>query len=239
MPNYVVSATGRYVLTGQSPSSDAIIRAINTTFPPGSATWVGPSPRITRTGTDSSIVLGPFGSGDVPTVHVVWVFSLQNDDPATAATVANAMQGALGTLGGTWNAAVSPFDTALNGDLSWWQSGQDANSPTRDQFLTFGGPNIASESPVGPSTTPSVGQQLNPFSGGPGGAASPISQITTLLEVVAVVVGIGVVSYAAWPLISGVHRMQPPVRRQARLGSYQNPSRHRHLRRGARRRRSR
>lgn len=213
MPTYMASATGAYTYSGLEPSTDEILAALNRTFPPAQSTFIGPSPRITRTGTDLGLLLGPFGALDtIPTIHIAWPFTLPDDstDPATVAqTVVPAMSNALNglsSLNGHWTATVVPYDPSLNGDLSWWQSGQAALTTSRDEAPTAGGPNTASESPVGPTSTPSLLQSLNPFAPTTPGGPSPVSALTNLLLVGGVVGGTGLAIYYAWPWIAGSRR---------------------------------
>ncbi len=222
MSYYVVSATGGYVLAAQEPSSDSIISVLNQTFPPGQATWVGPSPRITRAGTDLTGLATAFMSSS-PTVRVAWVFSADND--AQAASVATALQNAFNAWGsgllGRWTAQVLPYDPAINGDISWWQSGQAAASPSRESAST-GQPD---ENPVGPTTPETAGGgYLNPFAPSPGGTTSPVDSLTRLLTVGGVVIGGATLLYLAWPMLSGARRAS--ARRVART----NPSRRRYRR---------
>lgn len=215
MRYYMASATGTYALTGLEPSADRILEAINAVFPPSSATWVGPLPRITRTGTDTGLLLNPIAAADtMPTVHVAWAFYLPDETvnpDAVAQTVVTPLASTLNgisAISGHWTASVAPYDTALNGDISFWQSGQAANTVSRDETPTAGGPNVANENPVGPVGSPSLFQSLNPFAPPSPGGTSAVDALKNLLIVVGVVGGGGLLVYELWPWLSGARRMQ-------------------------------
>jgi len=227
MDNYVVHATGTFVLASQEPSSADIIDVLNRTFPAGVSTWVGPSPRITRTGTDASIPLTIFGAGN-PRVDVAWVFSLPEGEPGVAATVATAMQQAFNdNLNGRWTAQVSPFDPSVNGSIDWWTSGQNAASPTREQ------PAVGSseENPVGPTsdstTTQNLLDRINPFASRGPGQTSVVDALTKLLTVVGVVAAGGTLLYLTWPMLSGARAVASSRSKARARFARANPSRRR------------
>ena len=245
MPSYyVVSAIGSFVFQAMTPSTDEIMSVMNQAFPPGQNTFVGPLPRITRTGSDASALGTVFGavgslvtSAQSPQVHIAWVFSLPQDDPGTAQTVAAAMRSALNSnLHGSWSASVVPYNASLNGSIDWWQSGQAAQSPTRDQFSAT----ASNENPVGPTTAQNTAQSLldslqnlNPFRPPPGGTNSPVDAITRLLTTAGIVIAGGTLLYLAWPLLSGL-RTTASARQSARARyarARANPSRRRARRR--------
>jgi hypothetical protein len=231
------------VVEACAPTSDQIITAINTAFPPSSSTWIGPQPRITRTA----------NVGQRFATTVTWVFYLPDGTPnpaATAATVGQALANTLGTISNcgvssNWDTpTVTAYDPALNGDLStFWQSGTAAATMTRDSFPTMGGRLAANENAMGPNTPsttlPTIGQGINQqgqnvLSGGPN---SPIQQTTSLLTTVAWVALGGVALYLLWPVLSGlrsgersvVSGPQARAERHARIeqrteGLYNNPS---------------
>jgi hypothetical protein len=154
---YVISAQapGSSFIGLSPPTSGDIITAFNSVGLYSGAHWVDPSVRIVR------ISAGALSSGS-DTTYATRLLAI--DDPTIGSSIpgatndqaANLVAGevtvALGNQSTLWSPVVAtPFSAAVNGDLSWWQSGQSDVTQTRDQFSgTFS--SDVSENPVGPTS---------------------------------------------------------------------------------------
>lgn len=124
------------------------IRAILTEAVPANlASFLGQTPRITREYT------GALEAG-VVRVAARWAAEIDAPNPAAyTGSVERALQTfrqfiivRLGEDAAHWEITATPYDIAINGDLSWWRNGASAQSATRDD------PRIGvAENPEGPS----------------------------------------------------------------------------------------
>lgn len=196
-PSWVVSSTESSILEANAPTAAdiaAAFRSVN--LGPTWGSWLGPVPRVTRT--------APLGS--FRTV-ATWVWTMP-DTPWTAqhssyvlGRVQAALADALHRGSSDWSApTVAPYDVANNGPAAFWQSGSAGVTQTRDTFPTGGGRLDAPENPMGPTTDAthptSLGQGLSTIS-------SPLTGAAKLITTIAVVAGVGVAGWYAWPVISG------------------------------------
>jgi len=199
--DYVASSVERSVIQNNAPTSAAITTALQV-VPFNDTGWVGPAPRVTRS--YQSLALS------ANLTHLAWVFQLDApSDQAMADAAASAMvpaiQSALATTSSDWDpVTVMPFNEAVNGPLSWWQSGQDAASPTQDAWPELGGRLAANENPLGPNTAsttlPTLGQGF--------GQQLQASGLVPVLTTLAWVAAGGIVLYLTWPLLTGLRRSE-------------------------------
>lgn len=118
-------------------------------LPPVPTRWVGPAPRIVRRGTEASAA---------QETDVAWPLLLEPVAGTTDAQVAAAQQNrkvlierALAALSEGWSGAtITAYTDALNGPLTWWQSGSSARTRTTDRFPAVTEID-AQENPQGPT----------------------------------------------------------------------------------------
>jgi hypothetical protein len=130
----------------------------------GRGNWIGPGPRVTRRDFSAPISYA---------VSAASVYSWPATGGTTPALIAELNANlarsmrAINTLSTDgWHITIVPFNTTVNGALSWWSSGQAAITRTRDSsnvlLPTVG---EAHENPTGPTTEATTPPSGNPFDG--------------------------------------------------------------------------
>lgn len=235
MPTYVFSATESSFVQDNAPSREEIIAALQSVSPPAgvSASWVSPTPRITReqltpSGASALTWLVPgyaFGGRDAKT-HVAAVF-IVNADQATgdqaAQQIAAAANAALaGIPNSNWApGSVTGFNPSLNGSLAQWQDGSASQTQTSVQFPSSIAEN---ENAIGPTTRATVPQTFGQALGDQAApAASVLGDVTKFLLIAGGFAVAGVGLFYAWPWLSGARSVKTTRQRLARG----NPSRYR------------
>lgn len=150
MPYVIVHATELSRLEPNAPSAQQIDAAFASVNLGGGnwGAWVGPRARVTRQAiigsgfqTDAAYLYG-WPDNDFVTQHL---------DYMRQQLLAQVQQ-ALSASSSDWTVNLEAFAPAVNGDVSWWQSGQASITQTRTTFPTGGGRTDAAENPTGPTT---------------------------------------------------------------------------------------
>lgn len=175
MPVAIIKATARLVSSDPTqlvgPSSVAIAAALRSARLAGNeatrGNWIGPAPRVTRT--------GAFGE---QTVNVAWAYGWPSEGPwsttaplhALVAELVDGVATRLNAMPGApqWNVTAPAYDTTMHGLPQWWASGEAANTVTKDAPVS-----TTTESPWGPmaiTLPPTVRTPPSPAAGWSTGA---------------------------------------------------------------------
>lgn len=140
-----------YLVHGQTEGAPSYndIRRVLTGFSwqSGRSRWVGPGPRVTRTGQ------GVAGRIFNATASFAWLLEVPDDivSAQTVPSIVDIVRRAVGDIPDTsWTGvAADPWNAALHGAVAWWQGGQAAQTRTRDDAPSVVGLTSA-ENPLGP-----------------------------------------------------------------------------------------
>lgn len=179
VPQYhvvVISAEERSALLPNAPSYADITTAMRSArLGPREedGNWIGGGPRVTRTatigerfGTFATWLYGFPATGP-------WNPTVGPLQPELVETLRNNVQTRLGAVTTGWQPVRAlTYVPTVNGDTTWWSSGQAAITRTRDEFPTGTGRLDATENPLGPTT-----DATHPTS--PGQAAHDAANATT------------------------------------------------------------
>ncbi len=178
MSAVLVKASRSNILEATMPEAVEVAQAFRAARLAGGedvrGTWVGPSPRITRTAP-----LGAFHTA------VAWVYAWPTAAPWRTGAPMRALSeelraNVLRELGDGWSVEVLTFDPAAHGSLDWWRTGGAAVTNTRDAAPVLTDRLRQPDNPTGP-TVPT---------------ASGVPWLALGLGA-AVVVGLGVAVYSA------------------------------------------
>lgn len=219
---FILTATESSIFEVSTPSAEGIRASLSHVQVSG-ASWVGPGPRITR-----RTAVGDLW-GYLTTLAAVLAVEASTPQQAQAIAQQAAQQAdnALRGVSNDWvGVSVAPYSEAVNGPLSWWQSGQATLTHTRDEFLTGTARLSAYDNPVGPDSAavrpPTPGEVLGDLTGEVTNRASqPIQNVSNALLVAGLVAGGGAALYLAWPLLTGARSAV------ARATAKTNPRRYR------------
>ena len=143
-------------LVSNAPAAATAERAFRAARLAGAAAtrgdWIGPRARVTRT-TDVGV---PGGF----TTSVAWVYGSPTGGPwqerpmlsALSEELRASVARELTAAGGRWTVRAVPYASAVNGALSWWQSGEASVARTRDEFATLAGRLDPPDNPTGPTS---------------------------------------------------------------------------------------
>lgn len=144
MPVAIVKATARFVVSHLGgvapPTYDQITSAFREVRPEGNESargnWIGPGPRVTRTGIDASLV-------SEQTVNVAWTYGWPTGGPwsttaphhdlvaALVSAVSERLNGTIPFVRLTWSVTSSVYNPVVNGPTTWWVSGDATRTQTR------------------------------------------------------------------------------------------------------------
>jgi hypothetical protein len=142
----VIKAQARFIGTDigspDAPSYDAITAAFREARLSGNEAdrgdWIGPGPRVTRTGTDAVIAREQ-------TVTAAWIYGWPTIGPWRTAlpvggiadelvrNVGERLNGSLPFVRLTWTVSSAPYDAEVNGPIDRWSSGAISLTQTRQQ----------------------------------------------------------------------------------------------------------
>ena len=187
------------------------------------ASWVGPAPRVVRRA-QPSLTAGY-------TTYVTWILQVDvvTFAPGLVQSIQDTISALLEGVVSGWTVTVQPYSQAVNGPLSWWQDGSASQTHTSTSFpaSTLAASLQPEENPYGPdsaATRPAT----------PGEGLQPLAQgASSLLTKAAVVGGIGLALYLAWPLLMGA-RESAQTRRKPTVHANPRRRRRRHRRTGFR-----
>jgi hypothetical protein len=187
MPSVVVHAVELSRIQNNAPDAQPIDQAFAAvSFGGGNwGGWVGPRPRITR----RAIVTSGFQT------DAAYLYSWP-DNAFTAAHAAYQqaqllaqVQQMLAPVSSDWTVTIEQYAPAVNGDTSWWSTGNASITTTRDEFPTTSGRVDATENPVGPTTDATHPSTPGQVAAGIGrGLGSILTAPIIALAVVAVIV---------------------------------------------------
>ena len=145
MPAVLITATERSLTAANAPTADAIQRAFSAArIGVDGSHWVGVGPRVTRQAGVPHLTTTAAGLYVWPSTVLV---------PPVQALV-DAVTRQLATVSSTWSPVTPyPYREAVNGPLTWWESGEASVTRTRDNFPFNAGHLDAAENPVGPTST--------------------------------------------------------------------------------------
>lgn len=194
----LIKATARYVGTDlgspDAPTYDQITTAFRSARLAGNerdrGNWIGPGPRVTRTGADAIIARGQ-------DITVAWIYGWPTAGPwnpvaplsalrdALSQGVNAALNGSIPFLRLAWTIAAPAYDPATNGPLDWWQSGAASLTNTRQEpregvtESPWGPPPsaVVPAPPQPPATVPPAGMSTGATVAVVGGAAVGIGAL--------------------------------------------------------------
>lgn len=143
---FLVSGEELSQLDATSPAAERINSAMRDAEAPPQFTWVGPEPRITRT-------WDPLAGTRTRVAQPAKVDDPSLDEQSAREVIQNRVYEHLEGIQAfrTWRVYVTPYNPAVSGPLSFWQSGQAAVTPTAHDP-----PSAVStaplDNPVGPTT---------------------------------------------------------------------------------------
>lgn len=208
---FVLSSTESSILDVNRPSASAIQAALASVQIPA-AQWVGPRPRITR-----KSIMGALYSWLTTVTNVMAFEGPYSEQGAidAARLAAQHVNAALARISNDWSpVTVTAYREAINGPLSWWQSGQASVTRTQNDFLTGLGRTAPDENPIGPDSPmarpPTIGEQINAASdvlghaAGTvvGGVTQPLQKASSSIALIAVLGAAAVGTWVFWPEIT-------------------------------------
>lgn len=153
MPAVIVSATEKSVLEAMAPSPEEVLTAVRKHTTYGASQWgafVGPRPRITRRAV--------LGVGWYTTFS--WVYGWPDTDwyrqheAYLRRRLIDDIQAGLREQSADWSVvSMMNYSPAAHGSLSWWSSGQAAETESEHDASLI----TPSENPIGPGVVSGLG----------------------------------------------------------------------------------
>lgn len=140
--------------------------------------WIGPAPRVTRTA-----VLGERFA-----TRAAWLYGwpsrgpwqITAPQPELARALTARVDAELRAVSSGWAPTVAlEYSEQINGPLTWWQSGDAAQTRTRDAFPLGASRLLPDQNPLGPDTADTSGAQA--LGQGIASAAGSIAQAVVVI----------------------------------------------------------